>query len=68
MEGTQQSGMPIHLRIADLARDGQMLEIARNAALTVLDADPGLSSEKNALLCTQLKKLKASTADYSVIS
>ena len=68
MEGTQQSGMPISLRIADLARDGQMLELARNAALSVLDADPDLSSEKNVLLCTQLKKIKASTADYSIIS
>ncbi|MDR0295437.1 MAG: ATP-dependent DNA helicase RecG [Prevotellaceae bacterium] len=68
MEGTQQSGMPINLRIADLARDGQMLEIARNKAFTVLEEDADLSSEKNALLCTQLKKLKASTADYSVIS
>jgi len=68
MEGTQQSGMPINLRIADLSRDGQMLETARNAALSVLEEDADLSSEKNALLCTQLKKLKASTADYSVIS
>ena len=68
MEGTQQSGMPINLHIADLARDGQLLEMARNAALAVLNEDAGLSSEKNALLCTQLKKLKASTADYSVIS
>jgi ATP-dependent DNA helicase RecG len=68
MEGTQQSGMPISLRIADLSRDGQMLEAARNVALAILTADTDLSSEKNALLCTQLKKLKASTADYSVIS
>jgi ATP-dependent DNA helicase RecG len=68
MEGTQQSGMPISLHIADLSRDGQWLEVARNVALAVLDADPELSSEKNALLCMQLRKLKASTADYSVIS
>jgi ATP-dependent DNA helicase RecG len=68
MEGTQQSGMPINLHIADLARDGQMLEIARNVALAILEADPDLSSEKNALHCIKLKKLKASTADYSVIS
>ncbi|MCL2097445.1 MAG: ATP-dependent DNA helicase RecG [Bacteroidales bacterium] len=68
MEGTQQSGMPVNLHIADLARDGQMLEMARNVALTILNTDPELSSEKNALLCSQLKKLKASTADYSVIS
>jgi ATP-dependent DNA helicase RecG len=68
MEGTQQSGMPVSLHIADLARDGQVLEMARNVALAILDADPELSSEKNALLCIQLKKLKASTADYSVIS
>ncbi len=68
MEGTQQSGMPITLHIADLARDGQMLEHVRNVALTILDTDPELSSEKNALLCTQLKKMKANAADFSVIS
>ena len=68
MEGTQQSGMPITLRIADLARDGQMLEHARGIALAILDEDPDLSFEKNALLCSRLKKLKASAVDYSVIS
>ena len=68
MEGTQQSGMPITLRIADLARDGQMLEHVRSIALAILDEDPELSFEKNALLCIQLRKLKASAVDYSVIS
>jgi ATP-dependent DNA helicase RecG len=68
MEGTQQSGIPFSLRIADLARDGQLLEHVRNVASSILHRDPELSSEKNALLCSQLKKMKSSTANYSEIS
>ncbi len=68
MEGTQQSGMPMALHIADLAHDGPLLEYARKVATAILEADPDLSSEKNALLCSRLKKLKASLTDYSVIS
>jgi ATP-dependent DNA helicase RecG len=67
MEGTQQSGMPISLKISDLAHDGQLLEDVRNIACTILAQDPDLSSEKNALLCSRLKQIKAA-ADYSEIS
>jgi ATP-dependent DNA helicase RecG len=68
MEGTQQSGMPISLKIADLARDGQLLEHVRNIAFAILDQDPDLSSEKNTLLCSRLNRIKSSRADYSEIS
>jgi ATP-dependent DNA helicase RecG len=67
MEGTQQSGMPISLKISDLARDGQLLEHVRNIAFAILNQDPELSSEKNTLLCSRLNQIK-STADYSEIS
>jgi ATP-dependent DNA helicase RecG len=68
MEGTQQSGMPISLKISDLARDGRLLEHVRNIAFAILDRDPALSSEKNALLCSRLNQIKALTAGYSEIS
>jgi ATP-dependent DNA helicase RecG len=67
MEGTRQSGMPISLKISDLARDGQLLEHVRNIAFAILNQDTDLSSEKNALLCSRLKQIK-SAADYSKIS
>jgi ATP-dependent DNA helicase RecG len=68
MEGTQQSGVPISLKISDLAHDGQLLEHVRNIAFAILDHDPALSSEKNALLCNRLNQIKALTAGYSEIS
>jgi ATP-dependent DNA helicase RecG len=68
MEGVQQSGMPISLKISNLAKDGQLLEHVRNVAFAILNHDPGLSSEKNALLCIRLKQIKSSMADYSEIS
>ena len=40
LEGTQQSGLPFELKIANLARDGKMLEIARNASMEILEDDP----------------------------
>jgi ATP-dependent DNA helicase RecG len=68
MEGTQQSGVPINLKISDLAHDGQLLEQVRNIAFAILERDPALSSEKNALLCSRLRQIKSSTANYHEIS
>ena len=68
LEGTQQSGMPINLHIASLARDGAMLEEARACAQRVLDADPGLESRENAMLLLELRKGKYDIKDYSNIS
>ncbi len=50
--GTQQSGLAFDLRIADLGRDGQLIELARRVAGGVLEVDPLLSSPANALLRT----------------
>ncbi|MDE5749933.1 MAG: ATP-dependent DNA helicase RecG, partial [Duncaniella sp.] len=44
IEGTQQSGIPFDLHIANLAQDGQIVQLARDAACAVLDADPRLES------------------------
>ncbi len=68
LEGTQQSGLPFELRIASLSTDGQMLEIARHAALNILEEDPQLSLDKNALLVHQLGKLKQRAVDWGLIS
>ena len=68
LEGTQQSGLPISLNIASLAKDGIILNAARGAAEAVLDADPILCENRNALLVKELRKEKYQIKDYSKIS
>jgi ATP-dependent DNA helicase RecG len=68
LEGTQQSGLPIELNIASLAKDGIILNDARNYALEILDKDPNLSSESNSMLKAELRKNKYQMKDYSKIS
>ncbi len=68
LEGTQQSGLPISLNIASLAKDGLILNAAREAAEAVLEADPTLSENRNSLLVKELKKDKYQIKDYSKIS
>ena len=68
LEGTQQSGLPISLNIASLAKDGQLLTEARIYAGQVLDADPTLSAPQNAPLVRELRKEKYIVKDYSQIS
>ena len=68
LEGTQQSGLPIKLSIASLAKDGLMLNEARVYADKVLDADPKLELPVNKLLAEELRKGKYDIKDYSKIS
>ena len=68
LEGTQQSGLPISLNIASLAKDGLILADARNYASLILEADPTLSEERNALLAAELRRDKYLTDDFSRIS
>ena len=68
LEGTQQSGLPITLNIASLARDGILLSDARVYAEHILEADPFLSSPKNLPLARELQKDKYDIKDYSKIS
>ena len=68
LEGTQQSGLPISLNIASLAKDGMILNAARDCADSVLKADPTLHSDKNQLLRKELRKDKYQIKDYSKIS
>ena len=68
LEGTQQSGLPISLNIASLAKDGIILNNAREWADAVLREDPTLSSDRNQMLRAELRKDKYQIKDYSKIS
>ncbi len=68
LEGTQQSGLPISLNIASLAKDGLILNAARDCADAVLREDPGLEADRNQLLRRELRKEKYQIKDYSKIS
>ena len=68
LEGTQQSGLPISLNIASLAKDGLLLNAARECADSILKADPTLHEDKNQLLRKELRKDKYQVKDYSKIS
>ena len=68
LEGTQQSGLPISLNIASLAKDGLILNAARDCAEAVLKSDPTLSSARNQMLLKELRKDKYQVKDYSKIS
>ena len=68
LEGTQQSGLPISLNIASLAKDGLILNAARDCAEAVLKEDPTLGQLKNQMLRNELVKDKYKIKDYSKIS
>jgi len=68
LEGTQQSGVPFQLHIANLATDGQLLERARQAAMEVLDADPMLESDWNKIYRRQLDVLRQTAVNWGDIS
>ncbi|MGM9736764.1 MAG: ATP-dependent DNA helicase RecG [Candidatus Cryptobacteroides sp.] len=68
LEGTQQSGLPIALNIASLAKDGILLNTARECAQGILEEDPSLTSDRNQLLRQELRKDKYTIKDYSKIS
>lgn len=68
LEGTQQSGLPISLNIASLAKDGTLLGEARTYAEKILKADPTLSDPVNKSLADEMKKDRYYFKDYSKIS
>jgi ATP-dependent DNA helicase RecG len=68
IEGTQQSGIPFDLKMANLARDGQLLQYARNIAQEILNDDPLLKKPENSILKSQLSRLKNTPSDWSSIS
>jgi ATP-dependent DNA helicase RecG len=68
LEGTQQSGMPFELKLANLSHDGQLLQYARDTATRLLETDPGLNAPENQILKVQLRRLLRSEIDWSSIS
>jgi ATP-dependent DNA helicase RecG len=68
LEGTQQSGLPFELKIANLAKDTRILQMARNAAQDILSDDPLLEKSENAILQRQLKKLAQQKMNWAMIS
>ena len=68
LEGTQQSGIAFDLKIADIARDGQLLQYVREVAQTVVDADPHGMLPENEVLWRQLKALRKTNINWAAIS
>lgn len=68
LEGTLQSGIPFNLRISNLAKDGQIVKIAREAANEILDIDPAIESAEHKMLSKQLKFLFDKRIDWGLIS
>ena len=68
LEGTQQSGMAFDLKIANIARDGQLVQLARTEAQKILDNDPECNAPHNALLWNRLKELKKTHINWAAIS
>ena len=68
LEGTQQSGVPFDLKIADLVRDSQLLQHVRQIAQHIVEADPTASLPEHRLLWEQLKKLRKSNVNWAAIS
>ena len=68
LEGTQQSGIAFDLKIADIARDGQLLQYVRNVAEEVVDADPTGTRPENEILWRQLKALRKTNVNWASIS
>ena len=68
LEGTQQSGIPFDLHIANLARDGQIVQLARDVAKRVLDSDPDGSRAEHRIMWDALAELNKHNIDWSAIS
>ena len=68
LEGTQQSGMAFDLKIANIARDGQLVQLARTEAQAIIDADPQCELPQNSLLWNRLRELKKTHINWAAIS
>lgn len=68
LEGTQQSGIAFDLKIADIARDGQLVQLARDEAQKIIDADPTCQSPEYAMLWKRLRELRNTNINWAAIS
>ncbi len=68
IEGTQQSGVALNLKITNLATDGQIVQFARDLARKTLEEDPELMQEKNLLLNQRIQRMMSEKQNWGVIS
>jgi ATP-dependent DNA helicase RecG len=68
IEGTLQSGIPFDLKIADLGKDGQLIEYVRNIAEEILNGDPRLEKDENQVFRSEMKRLFSQKQSWSNIS
>lgn len=68
IEGTQQSGVAFDLKIANLARDGQLLQYVREVAERIIDDDPQATGLENAVVWRHLAEIRKRNVDWSAIS
>lgn len=68
LEGTQQSGMAFDLKIADIARDGQIVQLARDEAQNITDDDPGCCKNEYSMLWKRLDALRTTNINWAAIS
>ena len=68
LEGTQQSGVAFDLKIADIAKDGQLLQYVREIAERMLEEDPQGMKPEYAVVWQQLKEMRKRNVNWSVIS
>jgi len=68
LEGTQQSGMAFDLKIADIARDGQLVQLARDEAQKIMDTDPLCNKDEYSMLWRRLDSLRKTNVNWAAIS
>ena len=68
LEGTQQSGMAFDLKIANIARDGQLVQMARDEAQKIIDDDPKCQSPKYQILWNRLRQIRKTNVNWAAIS
>ena len=68
LEGTQQSGMAFDLKIADIARDGQIVQMARDEAQRVIDTDPHYEKPECAIFWNRLREIRQTNVNWGAIS
>lgn len=68
LEGTQQSGMAFDLKIANIAQDGQLVQMARDEAQKIIDSDPECNAPEHAMLWNRLRELRKDNVDWAAIS
>ncbi len=68
LEGTQQSGMAFDLKIADIARDGQIVQMARDEAQKIIDDDPLCQKNEYMLMWNRLATLRNTNINWAAIS